>query len=364
MKDIQFLINNGIEESQNLEYKQPNQEEEFGADCDNIARILSSFLNTDGGIIVYGVSEKREKVHNRPAEIKWCTAEKERIENLLLSRVQPWDENTRIKRIENKTKRKEGIFVIEVPKSNNPPHMYNSIYYQRLNYQTKPMGHESVLRAFQSSYTRRRDIVKKVIEPLYAEITEICERLQKFKSTSVSKQPQIKLHDRYLYDQLNPTLTNRIDEFYERVVKLQPVLDWQAYKIAIKIIRNQLIERFPRKKEAFPEDSNNNILELYIKTKDVSGNIENKRSKIAWALFKKQTIDEYLKAEYPHETIAGYTPEVTPSTIKFSKEEFEDFWKKCQVSAKQNDENQKAWNEITELLEIGKKILEEIKVQA
>ena len=81
---------------------------------------------------------------------------KRKLENLLILKVQPWDEKINIRRIENENNHQEGIFIIEVPKSNNPPHMSNYIYCQRLNYQTKPMEHESVYRVFQTSWIRRR----------------------------------------------------------------------------------------------------------------------------------------------------------------------------------------------------------------
>ena len=154
LSHVQFLIDEKIDESQTLEYKKPTNNPQ--KDCDNIAEVIASFLNTEGGIIVYGVSEIREKEHRYPDKIVWSSCAKEKFENLLLSRVQPWNEKISINRIENENNLQEGIFIIEVPKSNNPPHMSNYIYCQRLNYQTKPMEHESVYRVFQTSWIRRR----------------------------------------------------------------------------------------------------------------------------------------------------------------------------------------------------------------
>jgi len=58
IRDIHALIQNKIDESQNLEYKEPS--ENLNKDCNNLAQTISGFLNTDGGIIVYGVSEREE----------------------------------------------------------------------------------------------------------------------------------------------------------------------------------------------------------------------------------------------------------------------------------------------------------------
>lgn len=152
INDILVLIQNKIDESQNLEYKEPS--ENLDKDCNSLAETISGFLNTDGGILLYGVSEKREGAHRYPTGIEWCSTAKERLENLLKSRIQPWEEKIKIRRIASKEKEQGGIFVIEIPKSNNPPHMYNYRYYQRLNFQTQPMSHQNVLRAFQTSWTR------------------------------------------------------------------------------------------------------------------------------------------------------------------------------------------------------------------
>ena len=94
MKDIDLLIKNEIEESQNLEYKQPSKNLE--EDCNSLAVTISGFLNTDGGILIYGVTEKKVKKHHYPDEVKWSVTNKETLENLLKSRVIPWDEEIRI----------------------------------------------------------------------------------------------------------------------------------------------------------------------------------------------------------------------------------------------------------------------------
>jgi hypothetical protein len=57
--DIQLLIDNKIDESYNLDYKQPSGDAH--SDCNNIAIVVSSFLNTAGGIIIYGVAESKEE---------------------------------------------------------------------------------------------------------------------------------------------------------------------------------------------------------------------------------------------------------------------------------------------------------------
>ena len=198
ISDIASLIQNKIDESHNLEYKKPSKD--LNRDCNNLAEIISGFLNTDGGILLYGVSERKEGNHRYPLGIEWCNIPKERLESLLKSRIQPWEAKIKIRRIASKEDEQDGIFVIEIPKSNNPPHMHNYTYYQRLNFQTQPMTHQNVLRAFQTTWIHRRDLYLNILEPLYSEIKMNCEKIEKYEISEDMEYQGIILEDRYLYD--------------------------------------------------------------------------------------------------------------------------------------------------------------------
>jgi len=53
LEDIQKLIENKIEESLTLEYKR-----ELSRNNKEIAKDISAFANTSGGVIIYGIEEK------------------------------------------------------------------------------------------------------------------------------------------------------------------------------------------------------------------------------------------------------------------------------------------------------------------
>lgn len=220
--DIERLIERRIDESQNLEYKQPTDNLE--EDCDYLAKAISGFLNTDGGIIIYGVSERKDKEHRYPASMKFCEVNKERFESLLLNRVQPWEERTRIYRLPNGENEQNGIFVLEVPKSNNPPHMYNFSYYRRLNFRTEPMSHRDVLRVFQTSWIDRRELNQSVIQPLYSEVKENCARLAKYEQGSSAEYDKTIHLNSYLYDLLDSSLRDKIAGFYVKMNKINAML--------------------------------------------------------------------------------------------------------------------------------------------
>ena len=82
LEDIQKLIESKIEESLTLEYKG-----ELDKNNKEMAKDISAFANTSGGVIIYGIEEKG----NVPRSIRWTDADhtKERIENIILSNIQP-----------------------------------------------------------------------------------------------------------------------------------------------------------------------------------------------------------------------------------------------------------------------------------
>ena len=354
LNDIQSLINEQIDESQNLDYKQPSQNPQ--KDSDNLAEVMASFLNTDGGIIVYGISEKREGENRCPDKIIWCSFTKERLENLLISRIQPWEERIRIHRIANDDDAKDGIFVVQVPKSNNPPHMFNHVYYQRMNFQTKPMEHESVYRAFQTSWIRRRDLAKSVIEPLYSEIKRTLENLTNYEIGETGRYEVIRNKNRYLFDQLEPGLMANLENFYERIEKIS-LLYFQIPKIAVRIFNEELVP-FVAAQEFFIQDNPYyDGLRFNVKIKDASGMLHQHMNISAnYVLFKRQSIDDFLQSKFPSDEIIEYTPLIRGDPL-LTPSKFKEYWLKCEKAADTNKQYILAWEEMKQLIEVGETIL-------
>jgi hypothetical protein len=364
VNDIQLLIDNRIDESQNLDYKQPS--DDLQNDTNKLAEVISSFLNTDGGIIVYGVTETRDKEgHRFPCNILWSKETKERIENLLISRVQLWSEDILIQRIANEKNPIEGLYIIEVPKSNNPPHMCNNIYYQRYNFQNKPMSHESVYRVFQTSWIRRRDIVTRIVEPLYSEIKCVVEDLYEYKLEG--QQPdsyyqEIKISNRFLYDLLSKLTQTKIEEFYDRVHTLGIKIGFAAYQIVAMIVNQELAESYPNQKEEVMKlpQSQETIL-LYYRMKDFSGVITGRdRLSFYWSIIRKQSIQDFLEQQFYPQIMVDYKPSIQSLNISMSESEFKEFWERCERKARQDARFISIWNERDELIELGHQLLREL----
>lgn len=360
ISDIQSLIKNKVDESQNLEYKEPSKD--LNEDCNNLAKAMSGFLNTDGGILVYGVSETEEGDHRYPSDIIWSDTAKERLENLLTHRIQPWEERIRIHRIKSKKNEKKGIFVIEVPKSSNPPHMYNYSYYHRLNYQTQPMTHQSVFRAFQTSWMRRRDLNQNVIEPLYSEIKLNCEKIKRYQQGEHSKYQGVILVNRYLYDLIELSLQRKIDKFYGELDELNSKLGGWTHKIATKIINKELCRTFPDYKDYIKRHMENDYLFISLSVRDPSGSIRIvSQAEINGVLLQRTTIKSYLQSRNPNQEVVEYKPYFHPSSneeIRISASIFRDLWKRCESKAAKNKRYLSIWKETPELVALGREILE------
>ena len=132
LKDIEGLIQGQIEESLTLEYKR-----ELGNKNSEISKDISAFANTSGGVLIYGIEEDGRI----PTSKNWLEGKntKEKIENIILSNIQPKLRNVIINSIVNPENPSQGIFVVNIPESSDAPHMADFRYYRRYNFQSIPM---------------------------------------------------------------------------------------------------------------------------------------------------------------------------------------------------------------------------------
>jgi predicted HTH transcriptional regulator len=215
--DIQKLIDNEIEESLHLDYEEiPRTNVKY----EGLAAHISGFLNTAGGIAIFGVSEKKGKL---PHKITWTSITKETLESSLFSKIQPWNEGIKIFPKENPEDNTQRIFIIYVPKSKDPPHMANYRYHIRLNFQTRPLGHEQVSAIFRQNYLLKYDLINNVYSPLLNEFTSFYnqKRIRKWK---IAEFEGILRNNTSLLNQ-DVDFALDLDAFYGRIAKWNKALD-------------------------------------------------------------------------------------------------------------------------------------------
>jgi hypothetical protein len=142
-KDIQALLDSKIEESMILDYKRQLSSNK------EIAKDLAAFANTEGGTIIYGVIDKDRK----PMSFQWLSDKgiEEKIQDIASNNIQPKLSGVVVIRFDNPDKIDEALYVVEVPKSPESPHMANERYYRRSGSTSRAMDNIQVKNAMLGS---------------------------------------------------------------------------------------------------------------------------------------------------------------------------------------------------------------------
>jgi hypothetical protein len=135
---LNSLIENKIEENLNLEYKSSGSLGKQNDKKTEISKDVSSFANSDGGIIIYGIAE--DENNHLPKEIDPIDRKQfsnEWLEQIIQSKIRPRLSDFKIHPIDidiNKS-----VYVVEIKKSNTAHQAEDKRYYKRFNFQSTAM---------------------------------------------------------------------------------------------------------------------------------------------------------------------------------------------------------------------------------
>lgn len=137
---LERLIQTETEESLTLDYKscgslQKNDDKKKT----EVSKDVSSFANSQGGLIIYGISEEGHKpkaldIGYDPADIS-----KEWLEDIILGRIQPNIDGIRIYSVKISAGPDRYAFVVDIPQSTNAHQAFDKKYYKRHNFKATPM---------------------------------------------------------------------------------------------------------------------------------------------------------------------------------------------------------------------------------
>lgn len=137
--DLTALINNEAEESVHLDFKAAGSLSKDDKKKAEIAKDVSAFANSDGGIIVYGIEEQEHKAHAL-SYIDGNTYTKEWLEQVIQDNIQRRIEGLEIFPIRDNGDITRSIYIVKIPRSSNTPHMSaDKCYYKRNNFRSVKM---------------------------------------------------------------------------------------------------------------------------------------------------------------------------------------------------------------------------------
>lgn len=139
-EDLRELISTQAEESVHLDFKSAGAFDKKDDKRSEIAKDVSAFANSDGGIIVYGLNEENHVAHSL-SYIDGNVYTKEWIERVINNGIQRRIEGVKIYPIRVDGDFRKSVYVVKIPRSANAPHMCSKrhIYYKRYNFESVPM---------------------------------------------------------------------------------------------------------------------------------------------------------------------------------------------------------------------------------
>ena len=137
---LQDYIANRIEESLNLEFKDAAALENTDLKKKEITKDVSSFANSDGGTIVYGIAESsmQPRVAERISPVNQNTVPKEWLEQVIAN-IRPRISGVVIHPVQLDSATTDVAYVVEVPASSTAHQAADKRYYKRYNFESVPM---------------------------------------------------------------------------------------------------------------------------------------------------------------------------------------------------------------------------------
>jgi hypothetical protein len=146
--DIDALIANGMEESIHLDFKAVGSLAKDDRKKREIAKDVSAFANSDGGVIVYGITEENH-VATSVSPIDGNVFTKEWLEQVINSNIEKRIPDIRIYPVRIEGDISRTAYIVKIPRSDSVPHQSKDYkYYRRFNFQSVPMEEYEVRELF------------------------------------------------------------------------------------------------------------------------------------------------------------------------------------------------------------------------
>jgi len=160
--EINQYLANYVEESTYLEFKHGNALIMNERGKDEIAKDVSAFANADGGILIYGIEERRHKAFAL-ATFDGNIFTKEWLELVMTSRIRRPIPDVIIDPIRIANDINKSIYVVRIPKSYHAPHYtLDHHFFKRQNFRVREMEEYEIREA----YFRMTKTLLQICEPI------------------------------------------------------------------------------------------------------------------------------------------------------------------------------------------------------
>ena len=148
IEDIFSLIKNEVEESIYLDFKDAKALDKSDNKKKEISKDVASFANSDGGIIIYGITEENHKA-SKISYVDGNIYTKEWLEQIINSSIQRRIPNLLVFPIRNNNNLSETIYIVKIPKSFEAPHLSKEKrFYKRFNFESVQMEEYEIRQSY------------------------------------------------------------------------------------------------------------------------------------------------------------------------------------------------------------------------
>lgn len=134
---VQQYIDDGVEESLNLDYKAAGALAKTDRKRKEVTKDVSAMANSDGGIIIYGVTENGHLPGNIDP-VNRQDISKEWLEHVI-GNIRPRIENLKIHPVTIGSSDSDVVYIVEIPQSHTAHQAIDKRYYKRFNFESVMM---------------------------------------------------------------------------------------------------------------------------------------------------------------------------------------------------------------------------------
>ncbi|AFS80674.1 hypothetical protein NKOR_03920 [Candidatus Nitrosopumilus koreensis AR1] len=160
------LVDEGYDENDILEFKK-----EVNSDSERLSKTACAFANTNGGTIIFGIDNDREKALHVDQRVVGLEDSDQLKRNIIdkIKNIQPSIpiKNLIFRKTNIKLPNKRVIVVLKIASSNNKPHQYKHIFYKRLSDGNEPMDVTEVKQLMLESVKQTHHEVLMILELSY-----------------------------------------------------------------------------------------------------------------------------------------------------------------------------------------------------